>query len=303
MFFSNCRRFFALVVTLSFGSSEAKVWVTHGFSPKDIMPQLLAGTGPHWYEEGGDFYEALKKTAAANGHTIASFSWDQPRCGYYDEEHLAGGIKLAAEIINFCNTYTFDPAYPNDAEIIVVAHSFGGKVSYHTSHILESFFEQEKKAQLTAKPTSEKIGLMASIRNAFKNAFPRYQQQPRIMPKPVISKLFTLGTPHRLPEKPASAETVKKVYNCYSYDDQVAHPRFGGHPFLTAAMQQQHPYAYDIELLGKTADIKHGFGHSEIHNEHVARELFSIGKHVDDNVEFMKKAGHNHANYCVVVPK
>lgn len=279
-------RYYVAFILIFISTAHGKVWITHGFGAE----------GADWYRdtESGDFYKALKETAAEHGHSVESFSWNQSPIymGSTDREHRIGGFRLATAIADFCNTYTYNPAYPNDHIQIVVAHSFGGKVAYYCSNTLE-------KALINKDNSEEKKGFIPWLRKTFKNAF---INQPN-KAAPFISQLFTLGTPHSLPEEPASALSVKKVYNIYSQADCVAHDFFAGSPLLTADMQKNHPYAFNVCLLGKTNGIIHAFGHSEIHDPEVARALFDIANHVDNRSKLIRNENHNHATYCILMPE
>lgn len=251
-------------IQLLFACSEARVFVTHGFNASHTS----------WYQPGGDFYEAVKKAAAQAGHSIAHFSWSQRRAlGYTYQEHLAGGLLLASQIIKFCENYTYDPAYPNDDEIIVVAHSFGGLVSYHASKGLEMFHKE--RALLENK---EYCGITGLFKKAWcalaKNWLPA-------KPLPVIHKLFTLGTPHQEEDVLPSPVGVKKIYNIYSPADFVANELIAGNPLLPKALQRHHGHAYNVLLFGISNDVIHGFGHSEIHHPAIGSTIFDLGEYVD----------------------
>lgn len=249
---------------LFFACSEGRVFLTHGFNASHTS----------WYQPGGDFYEALKEAAAQAGHSIAHFTWSQRRAlGYTYQEHLAGGLLLASQIIKFCENYSYNPAYPNDDEIIVVAHSFGGLVSYHASNGLEMFHKER-----AAQENKEFSGITRLFKKAW-SALAKNWQPPK--PLPVINKLFTLGTPHQEDDILPSPVGVKKIYNIYSPADFVANELIAGNALLPKSLQRHHGHAYNLLLFGISNDVTHGFGHTEIHHPVIGIQLLDLGKYVD----------------------
>lgn len=246
-------------------TTHARVYVTHGFN----------GAQANWYQPGGDFHEALKKAAASKGHSIEHFSWEQKYLGYFHLEHVMAGLSLGAKIINFCNTYTYNPNYPNDHEIIVVAHSYGGLVSYNASHTLARFLreienEENKKYQ--------------GIMGWFKKSWSKLAQAwTTSMPRPVISKLCTLGTPHRETDIAPDPQGVHTIYNLFSLADWVAYEPVAGTPFLPKSLLDKHKSTGNVQLFGSSNDIIHGFGHSEIHHPAIAECIFDIMQTADTN--------------------
>ena len=240
-----------------FSTTHARVYVTHGFNASHTP----------WYQPGGDFHDALKIAAAHEGHSVEHFSWQQKYLGFFNSEHIMAGLSLATKIINFCHTYTYNPRYPNDHEIIVVAHSYGGLVSYNASQTLARFLQEMKKEE-TKKYTG--------FRGWFKKAWATLAQTwSPSMPRPVISKLCTLGTPHREVDVVPDPRGVLTIYNLFSHADYVAHYASDSQ-LLPQALRSNHAAAHDIQMLGRTNKILHGFGHSEIHHPTIAANLFDI---------------------------
>ena len=266
----------ALIALLLTTQSQAVVFLTHGFNAKHEQ----------WYQPGGDFYEALKNTAAQNGHTIKHFGWDQSQSyGFFAEEQKRAGLTLAKIIFNFCINYSHNPEYPNDHEIIIVAHSYGGLVSYYCTMALENLLEQiETKSEFSSPSFNEFGSIFSGIVSAWKkNSI-----------KPHISKLFTLGTPHLETDPLPSNFVIDNIYNIYSPADLVAGGIVGS-PLLPITLQNNHSKAYIITLLVEIANKKiQGLNHEEIHHPEVARHLFKIAAEVDD-----KK---NHLTYIVSIP-
>ncbi len=276
-----------LGTALASPTTHACIFITHGFN----------GAQGEWYQPGGDFYETLKEVAAKEGHSVTHFTWDQKKSlGFSREEHESAGLHLACKIVQFCENYRYDPKYPNDHEIIVVAHSYGGLVSYHASKSLELFSNHIKKQE---KPVANK-GLFLWAQEKL------WPPKPiPVMPVPVISKLFTLGTPHQETDVVPSTHGVLNIYNVYSSADNVANGLVAGSPLLPEALQKQHKNAYNILLLGETNNEIYGFDHSQIHHPAVAQALFDLANYTAHQVTH----GHKnirisrHISYAIQMPE
>lgn len=266
----------ALIALLLTTQSQAVVFLTHGFNAKHEQ----------WYQPGGDFYEALKDTAAQNGHTIKHFGWEQSQsCGFFPEEQERAGLALAKKILNFCINYCHNPEYPNDHEIIIVAHSYGGLVSYYSTMVLEKISQRiEIKSEFTFPSFNEFGSIFGDIVSTWKkNSI-----------KPRISKLFTLGTPHLETDPLPSNLVIDNIYNIYSPGDLVA-GSIAGSPLLPITLQNNHSRAYIVTLLAVIANKKiRGLNHQETHHPEVARHLFKIAKKVD--------AEMSHLTYIISIP-
>lgn len=266
-----------------FATTHARIYVTHGFNASHTT----------WYQPGGDFYEALKIVATNEGHSIEHFSWEQKYLGYFNSEHLLAGVSLATKIINFCHGYTYNPLYPNDREIIVIAHSYGGLVSYNASQTLANFLAQVEK-----KDSLQYQGIMGW----FKKAWSKFAQTwAPSMPKPVISKLCTLGTPHRESDILPHPQGVRVIYNLFSLADWVAYEPVAGKPLLPQNLLTQHNAAYNIQMFGSSDDIIHGFGHSEMHHPSIATNIFDIINTADEAA--MQKPAPKNIPYTVIIPE
>lgn len=269
-------------------STQALVIVTHGFNASH------AG----WYQPGGDFYEELKTTAAKQGHDIQHFTWNQRyRLGATDREHAVAGTRLALEIAQFCDTYSHNPEFPNNHEIIVVAHSYGGLVSYHASRSLENL-----SLQIEALQSARYSGFTGVFKKAWDTLATNWQADK---PQPVISKLFTLGTPHQDTDVIPSKKGVTKIYNIYSTADRVASDLVAGGPLLPMKLLRSHRNGCNVLLLGQTKEDIFGFGHSQIHHPLIAASLFDLTEYVDTthprDDKHSRKA--RHVVYTVEMPE
>lgn len=273
--------FFGVISLLS--TTHARVYLTHGFN----------GAEASWYQPGGDFHEALKKTAAFNGHSIEHFSWEQKYLGFFNSEHALAGLSLATKIIKFCHTYKYNPKYPNDDKIVVVAHSYGGLVSYNASEVLARFLQEIENEE-----TKKYQGLMGWLRKSWSKIA---QVWTSSMPRPVISKLCTLGTPHRESDVTPNPKGVESIYNLFSLADWVAYEPVAGKPYLPESLLSQHPLAHNVQLFGSSHYIVHGFAHSEIHHPAVAENIFDIMNEADQAA--LQIPAPKSIPYTVIIPE
>jgi hypothetical protein len=279
----------SLGIALASPTTHARIFITHGFN----------GAQGEWYQPGGDFYEALKEAALEEGHSVTHFTWNQKTSlGFLYQEQKAGGLQLAQEIINFCQNYRYNPKYPNDHEIIVVAHSYGGLVSYHASNSLE-LFSNHMDMEKQEKPALNK----SLFRWAQEKLWPT--KPIPAMPVPVISKLFTLGTPHQETDVVPSTHGVLNIYNIYSSADNVANGLFAGSPLLPNTLQKKYKNSYNILLLGQTNNEIHGFNHSQIHHPAVAKALFDLANYTRHQITHgHKNIGiSRHISYAIQMPE
>ncbi len=310
MFFRIVQMTMAIMLLAFSHQINAIIFITHGFNARNAA----------WYQPGGDAYEALKIHAADHGHTIEHFEWEQhPHfLGYTAQEQKAAGIKLAQRILNFCNDFTFDPKFPNNHKIIVVAHSYGGLVCYHASVFLgslniASLEPSQKSTMQTSKPDSEaQTSLLFRIKLFVTNLWQKPNSKKNPTPTPEISALVTLGTPHTAYDPLPHTAGVKRVVNIHSpadtvastaptvqlFSNRAAQKGTYGAP-LPPAIMRHHPNAHDVCLLAgenlpyqvdaldsiiryvlKTPALK-GFTHLTIHSPVVMQQILPIVDHIE----------------------
>lgn len=267
------------------GSVQAIVFVTHGFN----------GADQSWYQPGGDFYESLKISAAQNGHDIKHFTWDQSfLSGAQKSSHHIAGSDLALAIIEFCQKYTFNPTFPKNHKVIVVAHSYGGLVAAHASIFLEKFLISTKHKQPMeqisthmSKMNEEKLVVMQNQLEKL-NWFAQ-NWQPEAL-EPIISNLITLGTPHQEnysennPEQYTaffdifdtkvvpSSISINEAHTLFSTGDEIAHPgsKVGN------SLPPKTVKSKNVLLIARVENCAFGPDHSQLHAPSVAKVIFGL---------------------------
>lgn len=135
-------------VFLTPSSLPALVIITHGGF----------GQQSTWYQPGGDFFEKVKERAETVGHQTMSFEWQQGKslndlwshgtfCGTTRKEQVQAGLRLALVMWKHYHT----EQDPINRQIIILAHSYGGIVSYHASNFF-AFLLTNQAAEIAHQP-------------------------------------------------------------------------------------------------------------------------------------------------------
>lgn len=242
-------------------SLHSIIILTHGFAAGAENTSF----NTMWFEEKGDFFKALQRAGLEQGHDTTFFEWDQSTClGFLRNEHVEAGKGLVQFIIDFFKTHKPDAKFPNNHEVILVGHSFGGLVCYHASQFLAKHV-----SSLLSPSLLEKWFGRASV--------PDPAPRPRL---PHISKIFTIATPYSpRTEVAPNYNEVDVVYNLFSFADPVANnPLIGGVVLVPPCF---FPTAEKIKCI----ELKHadgsGFGHFADQYTPIAARLFEIGTFAD----------------------
>ncbi len=100
----------------------------------------------HWFEPGGNFFDAIQQTASTLGHTTLSYRWQQPLKGLTASEHK----KAAHGLCNLIKMHIANATSDNDRKIIIIAHSMGGKVAALASNLLYNGHAPEERPNIDA---------------------------------------------------------------------------------------------------------------------------------------------------------
>lgn len=289
---------------------------------KDIEIIIVHGTFAanfDWYQEGGDFYEAVLLTAKKEfccPVTILPFKWT----GYLGcLSRIEASTKLAEHII------------ASDKKTYTIGHSHGGniinlatqilalsienidpkekvqKIENMTSKLFEKekeYFTSEETRQVQEKLSSkEEIteALTRSIKTISENLISRAMITTGHDPKFLIETNFLLATPVDPVDLSPSESIVKQSFNLFSKNDMVQ-PLFG---LYSRTYGQNRKIITDASVIFQTTDKitnKPLFdypGHTDMHSEDIGKILFLIPKVCNDTSDEIYQAQNKVFNLII----
>lgn len=274
---------------------------------KDIEIIIVHGTFAtnfDWYQEDGDFYEAVLLAAKKEfccPITMLPFRWT----GYLGcLSRIEAATRLAEHIIT------------SDKKIYTIGHSHGGNVINLATQILalslenidekeklqkienmtSKLFEKEKEyftsdekdtRQIQSKPASQeeiKNALKSSVKIISENLISRTMITTGHDPKFFIETNFLLATPVDPIDLAPCESIVKQSFNLFSKNDMVQ-PVFG---LYSRTYGQDRRIITDASVIFQTT---HGItnnplfdypGHTEMHSADIGKVLFLIPKVCND---------------------